>query len=175
MERTVVIYKSKRGSTRKYAEWIGEELNCPVIEHKEFKKADFEKYDNIIFGGHVHAGGIMGFDLIKKNMRRLKDKKIVVFAVGLNVMEKETRIQLRDINFDKRSVERMTCYYCPGAYNPEAVTGIDAGIMKMMIRMLEDKGELNYTEADRALLDAVKNGVNLVDKKYIEPIVAEFK
>ena len=101
MDRTVVIYKSKHGSTKQYAEWIGEELDCPVISEKDFSKRDFEKYDNIIFGGCVQAGGIMGFDLIKKNMRRLEDKKIVTFAVGLNVMQKETRMQLREINFVK--------------------------------------------------------------------------
>ena len=83
MERTVVIYKSKNGSTEKYANWIGEELECPVFKAEDFSKKDFEDYDNIIFGGWVHAGGVMGFDLIKKNMRRLEGKKIVVFAVLL--------------------------------------------------------------------------------------------
>ena len=157
MDRTVVIYKSKHGSTKQYAEWIGEELDCPVIAEKDFSKKDFDKYDNIIFGGCVQAGGIMGFDLIKKNMRRLEEKK------------------LREINFDKKRVERMTCFYCPGAYKPEEIKGIDAGIMKMMISMLESKGALEMTEEDKKLLDAVKNGANYVDRKYIEPIVNEFK
>ena len=31
------------------------------------------------------------------------------------------------------------------------------------------------TEEDKKLLDAVKNGANYVDRKYIEPIVNEFK
>lgn len=175
MERTVVIYRSKHGSTQQYAQWIGEELQCPVIPDKDFSKRDFENYDNIIFGGCVQAGGIMGFDIIKKNMRRLKEKKIVVFAVGLNVMQKETRMQLREINFDKKSVERMTCFYCPGAYKPEEIKGIDAGIMKLMINMLESKGTLEMTDEDKELLHAVKNGADYVDKKYIEPIVNEFK
>lgn len=177
MERTVVIYKSKHGSTKQYAEWIGEELDCPVIEEKDFSKKDFDKYDNIIFGGCVQAGGIQGFDLIKKNMRwgRLDDKKIVTFAVGLNVMQKETRMQLREINFDKSYVERMTCYYCPGAYKPEEIKGIDAGIMKLMVKMLEGKDPLEMTEDDKKLLEAVKKGANYVDRKYIEPIVNEFK
>ena len=121
-------------------------MDCPVIAEKDFSKKDFDKYDNIIFGGCVQAGGIMGFDLIKKNMRRLEVKKIVTFSVGLNVMQKVTRIK-----------------------------GIDAGIMKMMISMLESKGALEMTEEEKKLLDAVKNGANYVDRKYIEPIVNEFK
>ena len=177
MERTIVIYKSKHGSTKQYAHWIGEELDCPVVEDKDFSKKDFEKYDNIIFGGCVQAGGILGFDLIKKAMRwgRLDGKKIVIFAVGLNVMQKETRMQLREINFDKWYVEKMTCFYCPGAYKPEEIKGIDAGIMKMMTKMLESKSPEEMTKEDTELLEAVKKGASYVDRKYIEPIVNEFK
>ncbi len=177
MERTVVIYKSKHGSTKQYAEWIGEELDCPVIDAKDFNKKDFANYDNIIFGGCVQAGGIQGFELIKKAMRwgRLDGKKVVTFAVGLNVMQKETRMQLREINFDKSYVEKMICFYCPGAYNPELIKGIDAGIMKVMLSMLESKGILNMTEDEKTLLKDVKNGANYVDRKYIEPIVNEFR
>ena len=76
MDKTVVIYKSKHGSTKKYAEWIGEELECPVLSADDFSKKELEDYENIIFGGCVQAGGIMGFDLIKKNMRRLAGKKL---------------------------------------------------------------------------------------------------
>lgn len=175
MERTIVIYKSKYGSTEKYAKWIGEELDCPVKAAKDFARKDFVLYDNIIFGGCVHAGGIMGFDLIKKNMRRLEGKKIVIFAVGLNVMQKETRMELREINFDKNQVKGLTCYYCPGAYDPSVIKGIDSGIMKMMINMLESKKAGQVTDEDRQLLQNVLKGADLTDRKYIEPIVAEFK
>lgn len=175
MENTIVIYKSKNGSTEKYARWIAEELDCSAVRAEDFSKRDFEKYENIIYGGWVHAGGIMGFDLIKKNMRRLKDKRTVVFAVGLNVMNQESRMQLREINFNKKKVKGMTCYYCPGAYDPQKVRGIDAGIMKMMTSMLEGKREDETTPDDVKLLEAVKNGADMVDRKYIEPITAEFK
>lgn len=175
MEKTAVIYKSKRGATEKYAKWIGEELDCPVIPAKEFRKQDFAKYDNIIFGGGVQAGGIMGLELISKNMSCLADKKIVIFAVGLNVMDTEMRMQLREINFDKKELKGLTCYYCPGAYDPAKVKGIDAGIMKMVLKMLEGKKPAEVTDSDRKLKDAVKNGADLTDRKYIEPIVAEFK
>ena len=175
MERTVVIYKTKYGATERYAKWIGEELDCPVISADDFNKKDFDLYDNIIYGGGVHAGGLKGFDLIKKNMRRLEGKKIVTFAVGLNVMDTETRMQFREINFDKPNVKRMTCYYCCGAFDPLKVTGIDKLIIGMMVSMIESKPYTEITENDKKLLDAVKNGADMVDRKYIEPIIAEFK
>lgn len=174
-DNTVVIYKSKNGSTEKYARWISQELGCSAVRAEDFSKKDFEKYDNIIYGGWVHAGGIMGFDLIKKNMRKLEGKKIVLFAVGLNIMGQEQRIQLREINFDKKRVRGLTCYYCPGAYDPKTVKGMDQGLMKMMVKMLESKKAEDTTPEDIKLLEAVKKGADMVDRKYIEPIIAEFK
>ena len=44
-----------------------------------------------------------------------------------------------------------------------------------MMKMLEDKSEAETTEDDVKLLDAVKNGTDMVDRKYIQPIVKEFK
>ena len=86
MERTVVIYKSKYGATQKYAQWIGEELCCPVFGIDDFSKARLADYDNIIYGGGVQAGGIKEFDRFKKWIKPLvgqPEKKIVVFAVAL--------------------------------------------------------------------------------------------
>ena len=128
MDRTIVIYKSKYGATEKYAQWIGQDLDCPVVSADDFNKKDFEKYDNIIF-----------------------------------------------INFSKKKVRGITCYYCPGAYDPSKVKGMDAMIMNMMKKMLEDKKESEVTEDDRLLLARVTEGADLIDRKYIEPIVREFK
>ena len=43
--KTLVIYKSKYGSTKQYAEWIAEELDCEAVDAKSVKPLDLEKYD----------------------------------------------------------------------------------------------------------------------------------
>jgi len=230
MERTIVIYKSKYGATDRYAKWIAEDLECPGVEVGSFNKKDIDKYDNIIYGGGIHAGGIRGWDDFKKvvkpylddayfegldktedakivgsfNMKsflksgRRKEKtfvekemdrqieveqirpnyhptkKVVVFAVGLNVHDFEARAQLRDVNFDKRYLRPLTCYYLDGAYDPEKVKGIDKKIMGMMINMIKGKG-LNATASERELLKKVEAGCDLVNRDEIAPIVNEFK
>ena len=35
--KTIVIYKSKYGSTKDYAKWISEELGCKCYDAKEVK------------------------------------------------------------------------------------------------------------------------------------------
>jgi len=36
----------------------------------------------LITGGSLHAVGISGVDIIRKNLPRLKEKTIVIFATG---------------------------------------------------------------------------------------------
>jgi len=96
---TIVIYKSKYGSTKAYAEWISEELNCECVDVKGFSSDDFSKYDTIIFGGGLYAEMIGGISLITKNITKLKDKKIIIFTTGL------TPISCREY-YDKMVIEK---------------------------------------------------------------------
>lgn len=72
---TIVIYKSKYGSTKQYANWIGEALSCEVADAKSISVSDLLKYDRIIYGGGLYAEVIAGVTLITKNIEKLKDKK----------------------------------------------------------------------------------------------------
>lgn len=174
MERTVVIYKSKYGATEQYAKWIAEELSCDLVRAEDFKKKDFDKYDNIIYGGGLQDGGIKGFDLIKKSKLWIEGKKLVVFAVGINVDNPEARMQVRDLNLEKDWQRGMTVYYCMGAYDPAKISGVDKLVIKITLNILEGCRR-DWTPAQERLYHDMTQGANYVDKKYIEPIVAEFK
>ena len=51
MNKIVVMYQSKYGATKKYAEWLSKELSCDVIETKKAKVEDILAYDTIVLGG----------------------------------------------------------------------------------------------------------------------------
>lgn len=195
MEKTIVVYKSKYGTAEKYARWIAEELGCDVRDLDDIKARDLEPYDNIIYGGGVHAGGIEGFDTFRKWIRPIlkeayynsfdesvnfrqdmykPSKKIVCFAVGINVQNFDARAELRNVNFDKKWLRPMTCYYLDGKYEPERVQGADKLVMKFTTKLLKDKG-LNMNKDERDLLERIENGCDLVDRSQIMPVVEEFR
>ena len=70
----IVVYKTKYGSTKTYAEWIAEELSADIRDAKTVKADDLLKYDTIIYGGGLYAEVINGVSLITKNYEKLKDK-----------------------------------------------------------------------------------------------------
>ena len=63
---TIVIYKSKYGSTKKYGKWIADELGCEITDAKDFKTENLKNYDTIIYGGGLYAEVIAGVSLIKE-------------------------------------------------------------------------------------------------------------
>lgn len=60
MGNIAVIYKSVYGSTKQYATWIAEALGADLLEAGQAKLETLRKYDTILYGGGLYAGGIAG-------------------------------------------------------------------------------------------------------------------
>lgn len=45
MKSALIIYKSKTGFTKKYVDWILEDVKCSVTTLDKAKKSDIDKYD----------------------------------------------------------------------------------------------------------------------------------
>ncbi len=84
---SVVVYKSRYGSTKQYAQWIAKELGCEAVDAKKVSATDLEQYDTIIYGGGLYGEVICGLNLITKNINLLKDKKIAVFSTGITPLD----------------------------------------------------------------------------------------
>lgn len=83
MKSIAIVYKSKYGSTKKYAQWITEEIRGDLFESSEVTTNKLMEYDIIVYGGGLYASGIAGISVITKNFDALKHKDIIIFTVGL--------------------------------------------------------------------------------------------
>jgi len=95
----IVIYKTKYGSTKTYAEWIRDALDCEIAEAKSITAEKLKDYDVIIYGGGLYAEMINGVSLITRNIEGLKDKKIAIYTTGI------TPLDCRDY-YDKLVIEK---------------------------------------------------------------------
>ena len=69
--KTIVIYTSQTGFTKRYAEWIAEAMGADCFELSVAKKKDLASYEAIIFGGWACAGSISKISWFKQNMDKL--------------------------------------------------------------------------------------------------------
>ena len=85
----IILYQSKYGATKKYANWLSAETGFSCIETKKANVSELVNYDVIVLGGGIYASGIAGLSFLKKNMDSLNGKKIVVFCCGASPYEEE--------------------------------------------------------------------------------------
>lgn len=176
MKDVAIVYRSKHGSTLRYAEMIKEEIGnerCDLIDGSTCKLKDLENYNLIIFGSAIHGGGFMGIDLLKKAYPKLieENKHVVAYAVGINIDSEEAENQLRDINF-KKGLEELKCYLFKGDYDPGVLKGMDKLIMKVVSKMVSS-GKTD--ESQQKLAEIFKNGCQGVSKEYIVPLLMDVR
>ena len=113
---TVVVYKSKYGSAKRYAEWIAEELGADLKNADETEAKDLAPYDTIIYGAGIYIGCIAGIALIANNFRELKNKSVIVFTVGVTDPEEKRRTEdLLLKNFTPEMMKKIRVFHLRGA------------------------------------------------------------
>lgn len=167
--KNIVVYKSKYGSTEKYAKWIGEELNCKVSKIGNINIDDLLNYDNIVFGGWLHAGSIKGFKQIYKDIDKLKNKNLIVFSVGLSIMDDKILKEVNKNNF--KDTDNIKHFYLRGAFNYKNLTAPDKLMMNMFKMILKRQKEEEMDENTKGMLEAYTTPVDFTDKDSIKPII----
>ena len=167
--KTIVIYNSQTGFTKRYAEWIAEATGADCLELSIAKKKDLTAYEAIIYGGWAHAGSISKIGWFKGNIDKWADKKLIVFCVGggpIDNPEIETALKQ---NFNESEQKRVNTFYCPGGFNYEKMSIPSKLMMKMFVKTL--KAKKDKTEEEQAMIKMITSSYDISDKKYIEPIL----
>ena len=180
MNKAIVIYTSKRGSTRQYAEWIAEDLGCEVVPlcDVDFKNTDLYDYDCIVYGGWIRGSGIVGFDKLSKRLDADLMKRLIVFGVGFADETAENYAQVWGYSIgktDPKNENGAVLYILGGRYDPAAVTGLDKFLMKTMRTVLLSGSTKDARSAANMMKDRIDNGVDLVDRGNISALVKDAK
>ena len=170
MSRGIILYQSKYGATKKYADWLVEETGYDCIETKDAKVANLQNYDVVILGGGVYASGIAGLQFIKKNIGRLGNKKIVVFAIGASPYDEKAIMQIREMHF-KDELRNIPLFYCRGAWDEEKMKFTDRTLCKMLQKVVAKQNPDEYEPWQKALMCAAGQKCDWTDKAYLEALL----
>jgi len=171
----IVIYKSKYGSTKAYAEWIAEELSCPVVDAKKVKATDLDAYDTIIYGGGLYAEMIAGISLITKNFDRLKDKHLIVFSTGLTPVdchEYYDELVLKK-NFQPHMLSSIKVYHFLGKMILNELSLPHKTAIKALKKIMGSKE--NPSEMEKLLIELCDADGDFTDRNAISELVAYAK
>ncbi|WP_312642231.1 flavodoxin domain-containing protein [Hydrogenoanaerobacterium sp.] len=176
MKNAVVVYQSKYGSTKKYAQWLAERLDCELFKASQIKADRLEQYDTILFGGGLYASGISGISLITNHFEKLKGKTIAVFTVGLaDPNQKEQFGTILERNFTEEMRSQIRIFHLRGGIDYKKLGFIHKTMMKMLINMMRKRPQEELTEEQNMMLEAYGRVVDFTDQTTIEPIVSFVK
>lgn len=169
--KTIVIYKTKYGSTKAYAEWIAEALGCCAADAKTVKAADLAEYDTIIYGGGLYAEVINGVTLITKNIEKLRDKKIIIFTTGITPMDCRAYYDTYVIekNFKTGVPENVKIFNYPGKMVLNELSLVHRTALKTLKKIMSDKE--NPTEMEKMLVELCDADGDFSDKSLIGELI----
>lgn len=170
--KAVVIYSSKRGATKKYADWIAEDLGCSCIPIAACDLHSLEQFDVVVYGGWLRGSGIVGFDKLKSSITDLSSR-LVVFCDGISKNTPENFMQIVEINFGEEKTD-VPLFFLGGAYYPAKVTGIDKIMMKVAKHVLVSgsTGGADGEEEAFSMKSVIEYGIDLVDRKNAAQVVS---
>lgn len=169
--KTIVVYKSKYGYTRRYAEWIAEELGCGIKENAAL--GDILGYDTVICGGGCYAGSINGAKLLVKNLGKLSGKRLVLFAVGSSSGADKDIIPFWEKNLTAEQRERIAHFYLRGGFDYGRLNGGDRLLMNLLRSQL--KKVKDPDEETKGLLAAYETPVDFTGRERLRELLEYVK
>ncbi len=162
--KTIVIHKTKYGSTKVYAEWIAEDLGCDVFDAKDVNINKLSEYDTIIYGGGLYAEVINGVHFITKNFDKLKDKNLIVFTTGITPLDCREYYDKMIIekNFKPHMVDKIKTFNYLGKMKMDELSFVHRAALKTLKKIMA--GKENPTEMEKMLIDLCDVDADLSDR-----------
>jgi len=167
----IIVYKSKYGASEKYAKWLSEETGFRCVSVKEVKSDELASCDTVIVGGGIYASGFAFTSFLKKNIGKIKGKKIIAYACGASPYVKEFIDEVIARNM-KDDLAGIPVFYCRGTYDLKSMSFADRTLCKMLRSSVAKKDPKDREVWEEALMEGDENnGRDWTDRSYLAPIL----
>ena len=173
--KPIVLYRSKYGSTKNYAQWIADTLSCEVMDAKGLDIDSLKDYDTIIYGGGLYAEIIAGVSLITKNIDKLTGKKLIVFTTGLTPTDLREYYDgmVLEKNFKGDIKDKVKVFNFPGKMVYKELSLVHRTAIKTLQTIMSKKE--NPTDMEKMLVHLCDIDADLSDKNLISELVEYVK
>ena len=168
--KALIIYKSKTGFTKWYAEFISKEVNGNLMDFKEVTAEIMSEYDVVVYGGGLYAGMINGYKKAKEMFEKSSANMLILFATGGTPNDATKEIdEVWKNNLSAEELQSIPHFYMQGGICYEKMSFSNKTIMKMMSKVLDKKK--NKDSAEEGFAQTIKSSYDIKAKKYAEPLI----
>lgn len=170
MTKGIIIYQSKYGATKKYVKWLQDMTDFHCAEISKTSMSEVSQYGTILLCGGVYASGIAGLSFLKKNIEKLKDKRIAVFCVSASPYDENALKEIKAHNLTGR-LSDIPLFYGRGAWDESKMKFMDRTLCKMLKKSIAKKDSDTYEPWMKALMCADGKSCDWTDKNYLIPLM----
>ncbi|WP_185974403.1 flavodoxin domain-containing protein [Litoribacter populi] len=88
--KTLILYQTKFGSAKQYAEWLQEDLGKgDLVAMKDIDTGKLQDYDRIVVCSSIYVGEVGGMKFLVDNWDQLKEKDVYLLVVGMSPSDSE--------------------------------------------------------------------------------------
>ncbi len=167
MQNGLIVYSSKYGSAKKYAEWLSEDTGYACRDISEVRAADIKGM--LIFCGAIYASGISGLPRLKK-LISAHEGKAAVLCVGASPFDAEAFEKLKERNMSGKLTD-IPVFYARGAWDESKMSFTDRTMCKLLIKSLQKQDPNTYEPWMKALAEAAGKKCDWTDRKYLTPLL----
>ena len=168
--RTLIIYTSQTGFTKKYADWIAEKAKADILDLKNAQKKNdgfLEEYDSVIYASWCMAGKVVKADWFLNKTKNLKDKKLAVVAVGASPNDNpDVDVAMNNLLSEEQK-QYIKVFYCQGGLDYDKMKFFSRFALKMFVKALKKSKD----EKQRGMGAYIDHSYDATDIKYIDPIL----
>lgn len=164
-KKIAIVYKSKYGSTMKYAGWLAIKLDADLYEESDVGRWDLLKYKTIVFGGPIYNSKIYNLDFILEKYDTIKNKNIIIFCPNLGLQSNK---EIIDYNFvEEEMKKKIKIFFLQGSFDYNELNYVDKLLFRRLLNKKQKENKLSYEH-----INLEKNiDMDRSNKKSIEPIL----
>lgn len=168
--KILVIYKSKTGFAKRYAEIIGREVNGDVLEFGEVTFAKMSEYDVVVYGAGLYAGVLNGLKKAKEMFAKSSAGSFVIFATGATPNEVKDKIdEVWRMNLSEEELKDIPHFYMQGGLCYEKMAFFSKILMKMMASSLEKQN--SASNGGKVQEPSIRSSYDISSDEYTKEIV----
>ena len=170
---TLIIYRSRKGSTLEYAKWIQESLDCDIVPFARKYLGYSTLYRNVILLSWLRSSEIVGLKLIRQNHLRflLPEKHVILGVTGIAEPSESYEKYIREINFGL-GFDYASLHLLPGRMDVDHQGASD----RFMIRAFEKSQYDGMTKQEAEVFhDRMTRGWDGVSRQACLGIIQEIQ
>jgi len=172
--KILIMYYSKNGTTKRYAQWLAEELKGDLYDIKDIKSDMLSGYDVLILGSPILAGAIRGLSIFTKNYRLIKDKKLIFCACGIEDMSNEM-VTNRISGYVEKAVpnelfKQMKIFFLRGGFDHYKLNLIYRLLFWLAKKKIDKKPVEKLTTDEKLVIETYGKKLDFTNKENVKPI-----